>query len=218
MERAADPSLHCTPSPCPENRLWPGDPHESGPTGEVRTDGHSPTPASSFVCCGGALTGRWELGAGRVGEGRSRQRPPGACGHGLSYPCAGFAPLGTSSWCQEGTGLGGCSRCWKPAALALSHPGLSFPPMALVPTMMNTPATAWVWHWMFLGHPDSSGSATLCSSWAPHLALSHLPPATKTAGAQQVPLTTACLPPGSPKRPRGTGEGWGCPGARVGSG
>lgn len=39
---------------------------------------------------------RWlELGAGRVGEGRNRQRPLGACGHGLSYPSADFAALGT---------------------------------------------------------------------------------------------------------------------------
>lgn len=208
MARAADPSLHCTPSPCPGTRVWPGDPREPGPTGEVWTDGHSPTPASSFVCCGGALPGRWELGAGRVGEGRSRQRPLGACGHGLSYyPCAGFAPQGHQQLVP-----GGHRAVWLLEVLEASAGPVSprpfLPSRGSGPHCGEHPSTAWVWHRGFLGHPASLGSATLCSSWAPHLALIHLPLATETTRAQQVPLATACLPPGSPKRPWGTGKGW----------
>lgn len=189
MERAADPSPALHPQPLPGEA---GDPHEPGPSGEVRTDGHSPTPASSFVCCAGALPGRWELGAGRAGEGRSRQRPLGACGHRLSQPRAGFAPQGH----QEATGLGGCSWFRIPVS-----PRPFLPSRGSDPHHGERPSTAWVWHWGFLGYPGSSGSAP-CGHLTLHGSSPHC-----LLGAQQVPLATARVPPATPKRPWGAGRG-----------
>lgn len=85
--------------------------------------------------------------------------------------------------------------------LALAHPGLSFPPVALVPSMVNIPAAAWVWHWVFLGlrvsHPLLLVGTSPCTD--------PLTTGTETTGAQQVPLCPP-LPVPSLGAPRGHGE------------
>lgn len=79
--------------------------------------------------------------------------------------------------------------------LALSHPGLSFPPVPLVPTRANTPAAAWVWHWVLL--QAARGQLLTFQRSTCHRLL-----------RQGVLNRSLSARPGSPKRPWATGEGW----------
>lgn len=180
-EELRTPPCAAPPAPALGKRLRPGGSRWSGSRPDRRT---LESPASSFVCRAGALTG-----AGRVGEGRSRQRPRGAGGSGLSCwvcPCRD-----TRRVLEVLEGSAG-SVSPRPGARHGEHPssclGLALEGSSRHFGVLLVGTSPW---------------------WAPGRLCA---PGSDTRGAQQVPLTAH----GSPERPWGAGEGWA--GGVLGSG